>query len=104
MKRNIVADIETALKRGCSPFSIQDVLKAHFHGNLHLVLGKHMTASYWERMGKLEIVHVAGEWHDDEAKMMYEAFEDAAKARGLETTWSGRKGWQRFLKMKGIAQ
>ena len=102
--RNIVADIETALKRGCSPFTLQDVLKAHELGNLHLVIGNNMTGSYWERLGKLEVVHLAGKWSDDEGAMMMEVFQDAAKARGIPWVIQGRPGWMRFLKMRGILQ
>ena len=100
--RNVIADIEIALKKGCSPFTIQDVLKAQAHGNLHVVLGDNMTASYWERLGKLEVVHLAGKWCDDEGKRMMQVFQGEAKRRGIPWEIQGRPGWTRFLKMKGI--
>ena len=102
--RNVVADVETALEKGKSPFTLAHVLDWNARGLITWLIGQRMTASYMERKGKLEIVHVAGEWNIQDAQELFGQYKAEAERRGLKTTWGGRRGWHRFLRMKGFRE
>lgn len=99
---NVIKHIEDALEKGNSPYTIQDVLMANINGRLFLNVGKHMSSSYWENNGRMEVVHVGGTWNYADARVQIDAMIKEAKKRGIPWVWSGRKGWTRFLKKEGF--
>lgn len=103
---NVIAHIEDALRRGKSPFTVQDVLEAYVNGNLVLCVGTKMSGSCWVRDDgrgpAVEVVHVGGDWDRDEARDMFDTMKAEAARRGLPYRWSGRKGWARFLRKEGF--
>ena len=103
---NALADVEThiqaALKRGNSPYTLRDVLGAFWRGDLRLLIASRMTASLWIEDGRVHIVHVGGEWNHEDARWLIDRMKDYCRETGKPWTWSGRKGWVRFLRMKGF--
>lgn len=102
----IVEDMEAALKRGNSPFTMQDVTQALAAGCLRVGAGERMTGSVWIRHGAeagpmVEIVHVAGRWDEREALWLWAMAEQLGRMHGLPVTFSGRAGWARFLRKRG---
>lgn len=102
----IVADMEAALARGNSRFTINDVARALAHGCLRVGAGDRLSGSVWIRHGAeagpmVEIVHIAGRWDDREARWLYSMADQLAREHGLPLTFSGRPGWARFLRRRG---
>jgi len=95
-------DIQRALAKGKSPVTLGEVVEAAWAGNLCFYVGKHMTASCWDRDGVSEIVHLTGKWDDQEARAMWVTFRKFALSRDKPWGFHGRKGWLRFLQAKGF--
>jgi hypothetical protein len=100
--RDVEADIRIALERGNSPYSVADVFRALGAGKLRLCIGEHMSASCWARDGALELVHLAGNWDAAEVRWFMAEWGKLGCELGLPLKWSGRGGWERFLRMRGI--
>lgn len=99
--RNVCHDIEAALARGKSPYDLAFVLRQLWAGELRLWIGDTMSASAWIRDdGIAEIVHVGGQWDDEDARWMFESFKTWASEKGTTWAWRGRAGWVRFLKRR----
>jgi hypothetical protein len=98
---NVCTHIETALVRGGSPYTLDFVLHELWAGALKLWIGDHMSASAWIRDdGIAEIVHVGGQWDDDDARWMLDGLKAWCAEKGTTWAWRGRAGWVRFLKRR----
>jgi len=100
---NVTTHIESALIRGGSPYSLAFVMQEFYAGALRLWIGSKMSASAWIRDdGLAEIVHVGGHWDGDDARWMLDGLEDWCREKGTSWTWTGRRGWVRFLKQRNV--
>lgn len=95
--RDLEADIRAALRRGHSPFTVDQVFAALWAGRLRLYIGEHLSASAWVRDGVPEIVHIAGRWDRGEVLCCLRAWRALEAEAGARGQWSGRAGWARFL-------
>ncbi len=100
--RDLEADIRAALERGNSPFTVGDVFEALWAGRLRVCVGEAMSASAWVRDGAVELVHLAGRWDPGEVAWFLREWRQLAWEVGLPLKWSGRAGWDRFLRLKGV--
>ena len=102
----IIEDMEAALRRGHSRFTMEDVTQALAAGCLRIGAGDRLSGSVWIRHGAergpvVEIVHVAGHWDDREARWLWRMADVLARQAGLPVVFSGRPGWARFLRRRG---
>ena len=97
-------DIEHALRRCNSPYTVTDVIRWLRNGDAVMAVGDKMHGSVWFKPdGTAEIAHLAGQWDADDASWLRERLQEVALARGYDfVEINGRKGWERFLKIKGV--
>ena len=98
------ADIDRALVRGGSPYSIGDLFRMLARGTAALFIAGSMTASVaLNHRGQPEIFHVAGSWNTADARWLGKKGLVWAKRRGFDTlVANGRPGWRRFMQRKGL--
>lgn len=94
---DIEAHVRQALDRGGSPYTVDDVFRALWRGQLRLIIGRKMSASAWVRQGVPEIVHIAGDWDAGDVGDFCRAWEELCQQAGRRGVWNGRKGWERFI-------
>ncbi|MGB0662074.1 MAG: hypothetical protein ACPGNV_18105 [Mangrovicoccus sp.] len=95
--------IVTALERGNSPYSLLDIIGWLETGQAGFAATENMSAS-WVQMGDcIEVGHIGGRWSDEDFEWLYSAMlRDMARRGVTQWRWGGRRGWPRFLKMKGV--
>jgi hypothetical protein len=97
---DVVEHVRLALIRGGSPYTVDDVFRALWRGQLRLIIGHKMSASAWVRAGVPEIVHIAGPWDDGDVADFCRAWEQLCRAAGRRGIWNGRRGWERFIQRR----
>ncbi len=92
----LVDHIQAALVRGRSEFTLAQIMDLVYSGRVRVMIGDHMSCSWMPSTG--EIVHVGGSWDQAEARWMWDTFASETETQ----SWDGRKGWRRFLRLKGF--
>ncbi len=96
-------EVDIAMEKGKSPHTVTDLLRLLREGRAEFYVWPKMHASAVIRDGVVEIGHVYGEWTKEEADELWARLLNFCKKHGKTGgVVHGRKGWQRFLKMKGF--
>ena len=96
-------DMQLALERGRSKYTVADLINRMFEGNLRVFIGDKMTASATVENGVMVPGHVTGCWNASDALWMVKRFHAYRHERGIkEYSIEGRRGWIRFMRMKGV--
>lgn len=101
---DVIAHMEASLRRGRSPYGVDDLLAYLWAGRLGVAIGQHMSGS-WVRLegGTCEVGHLAGAWNQGDALWIVRMMKADLAARGIASWyWRGRPGWARFLRVKGF--
>ena len=101
--RDVAADIEAALIRGKSSWTMRDVIRLMGKGRLRIWVTPTMSGSAFIQDGHIEIMHCSGSWNDEDARWLYDRLTDYCRETGLNWKAHGRQSWQRFLKAKDFA-
>lgn len=97
-------EIEDAMRRGGSPYGVDDVLTWLRRGQARLFVAEDLHASLviWPH-GEAEVGHMYGRWNSCQARWLIERGRAWLAERGIDDfTVRGRPGWARFLRMRGI--
>lgn len=96
-------EINAAMARGKSPYTALDLLRWLREGKAELYVWPKMHASAVLLDGVVEIGHVYGTWTKEEAEELWERLRAFCEKHGATGgVVHGRRGWQRFLRMKGF--
>lgn len=101
---SVERDIAHALARSKSPWTLADWIRWLTTGHVAMAVGDRMHASMvvWPD-GSAEVAHIAGEWNDNDARWMARCMRRVCQQRGITFVGiEGRRGWRRFLRMRGI--
>ena len=92
------------MENGGSPFTVDDLLVKLRCGEAGRWISNELHGSiFWYDDNTAEIGHMSGKWTDADGSWIVEKMREAGQRRGLtEIRVNGRKGWQRFLRMKGF--
>ena len=96
--------VELAMVRGRSPYTVLDLLRWLREGRAEMWIGHHLHASVVVLEPPVaEVGHLAGRWNDDECRELIAWMHEVMARKGATVwTWRGRPGWARFLKQRGI--
>lgn len=100
---DMMDEIDVAMKRGKSPYTALDLFRWLREGNAEIYIWPNMHASSVFIDDEVQIGHVYGTWTTEEAEELWERLLAFCKKNGKTGgKVFGRKGWQRFLKIKGF--
>lgn len=98
-------EIEYALERSDSPYTLADWWKELRAGNIAFCAHGRLHGSLWFRNGGCEVAHIFGRWNKVDAAAMWRFVHEECLRRGFDATRVeiyGRKGWPRFLAKQEI--
>lgn len=98
-------EIEQAMQNSESPFTVNDVLAKLRTGEARMwVSGELHGSVFIYDDNTAEVGHMAGKWTDRDGSWIIGKCRAYCKALGIdELHVHGRRGWQRFLRMKGFS-
>lgn len=89
--------------RDGSPYRFLDLFGWLRDGSASFAATERMSASMWFHDGEFEFAHVSGDFNNEDLRWLLRKMRHEMKRRGI-TKWKrgGRKGWSRFLRLKGF--